>query len=212
MDKINFIRCYAAARKVGLTKKIILSGWRVTGNWPISRTKALRHPEIQEDKTQTSPEPTAPYLNSDDTPKTSRHIRDLGKSKTPATRRRYAVIAKGFESQEQVLAAHAIRIANLEEEVARLKRGKKRKVIPNPNRRFINLSEMLAAGKAIPEAGEANPAIAGGQRDCIVVDTDSEEEVASEAGVVSEAEVKVASEPPQRTTRSGRIIKKPRYE
>ncbi|RKK68171.1 hypothetical protein BFJ68_g18511, partial [Fusarium oxysporum] len=36
MDKVNFIRAYAKARRVGMTKKNILSGWRVTGNWPIS--------------------------------------------------------------------------------------------------------------------------------------------------------------------------------
>ncbi|KAG7000282.1 hypothetical protein FocnCong_v012649 [Fusarium oxysporum f. sp. conglutinans] len=32
MDKVNFIRAYAKARRVGMTKKNILSGWRVTGN------------------------------------------------------------------------------------------------------------------------------------------------------------------------------------
>ena len=48
VDKINFIRAYAKAREVGMTSKNILSGWRITGNWPISRVKALRHPEIQE--------------------------------------------------------------------------------------------------------------------------------------------------------------------
>jgi len=51
-----------------MTKKNILSSWRVTRNWPISRFKALRHPEIQEDKEvriEISPEPK-PYLGSDD--------------------------------------------------------------------------------------------------------------------------------------------------
>jgi hypothetical protein len=67
MDKVNFIRAYAKARRVGMTKKKILSGWRVTGNWPISRAKALRHPEIQQDRPNGSPratpEPTVPMLN-----------------------------------------------------------------------------------------------------------------------------------------------------
>src|SRR6478736_5231193 len=49
VDKVNFIKAYAKAREVGMTKKNILSGWRVTGNWPISRRKALIHPEIQPD-------------------------------------------------------------------------------------------------------------------------------------------------------------------
>jgi hypothetical protein len=140
MDKVNFIRAYAKARRVGMTKKDILSGCRVTGNWPISRSKALRHPEIQEDRPNSGPRVTPeprPYLGSDDTPQTSRQIRDLGLNKTPKTRRRYNVIARGFEAQQQTVAAHTQRIASLEEELARLKRGKKRKAVPNPNRRFM---------------------------------------------------------------------------
>ncbi|XP_044715212.1 DDE superfamily endonuclease domain-containing protein [Hirsutella rhossiliensis] len=121
VHKVNFIRAYAKAREVGMTAKNILSGWRVTGNWPISRSKALRHPEIHADIVETSPK-SAPFLGSDDTPRNSRQIRDFGKNKTPGTRRRYAVIARGFEAQEQTLAEHSNRIAKLEEEVARLQR------------------------------------------------------------------------------------------
>jgi hypothetical protein len=79
--------------------------------------------------------------------------------------------------------------------VACLKRGKKRKAIPNPNRRFMTLSEALAAGEAIPKAG--------GQAASVVEDSDSEEEV------VSGAEGS-APKFPQLTTRLGRLIKKPR--
>ena len=95
-----------------------------------------------------------PYLGSDDTPKYSRYIRDLSKNKTPVARRRYAIIAKGFKAQEQALVAHMMQIAGLEEEVARLKRGKKRRAIPNPNSRFMTLSEVLAASEAIPSITE----------------------------------------------------------
>src|SRR3954452_2674477 len=109
MDKVNFIRAYAKAREVGMTKKNILSGWRLTGNWPISRVKALRHPEIQHIRVEVTPEPV-PSLASDNTPKSSRQIRDLSKHKTPRTRRRYTVIAKGFEAQELVIAEHTARI------------------------------------------------------------------------------------------------------
>jgi hypothetical protein len=182
-----------------MTRKNILSGWRVTGNWPISRSKALRHPEIQEDKEsriETSPEPR-PYLGSDDTPYNSRQIHDLSKNKTPTTRRRYAVIAKGFEAQQQELAAHTTKIAALEEEIARLKRGKKRKAIPNPNRRFIALCEALVGDKAIPEDRDEE-SISN------VVDSDSEEE---EEAVEAPANI-VVSRPLQITTRSGRVVKK----
>ncbi|ENH66576.1 hypothetical protein FOC1_g10000933 [Fusarium oxysporum f. sp. cubense race 1] len=97
-----------------MTKKNILSGWRVT-----------------------------------------RHIRDLGKNKSPSTRRRYSVISRGFEAQESKIASLGTRIASLEEEVGRLSRGKKRKAIPNPNKRFMTLAEALVAGGAISEPNEA---------------------------------------------------------
>lgn len=200
VDKVNFIRAYSEARKMGMKEKNILSGWRITGNWPISRAKALRHPEIQADKEATSPSLPPVYLGSDDTPKTSRHIRDLGKNKTPKTRRRYTMIAKGFEAQEQVLVAHAAKIASLEEKVARLERGKKRKAVPNPNRRFMTLAEILATGEDINEVGS--------REETVVVDSDLEEE---EEEVGSVIEVGAAPEPsPQRTTRLGRLIKRPR--
>ncbi|RYC78972.1 hypothetical protein BFJ63_vAg18152 [Fusarium oxysporum f. sp. narcissi] len=42
-----------------------------------------------------------------------------------------------------------------EEEVGRLSRGKKRKAIPNPNRRFMILAEALVTGDAISEPNQA---------------------------------------------------------
>jgi DDE superfamily endonuclease len=209
VDKVNFIRAYAKAREVGMTKKNILASWRVTGNWPISRVKALKHPEIQNDKLDISPnpEPSSPYRGPDDTPKTSRQIRDLGKNKTPTTRRQYSIIAKGFEAKEQALAADSVTIASLKEEVARLKRGKTRRAIPNPNKRFISLSEALTGGKPTPKARDQH------QKEPIVVDSESEGEVGEEEG--SEVEVALGienlavSKSPQRTTRHGRIIKRP---
>jgi hypothetical protein len=207
MDKVNFIRAYAKARRVGMTKKNILSGWRVTGNWPISRSKALRHPEIQQDRPNSGPRVTPeprPYLGSDDTPQTSRQIRDLGLNKTPKTRRRYNVIAKGFEAQQQTVAAHTQRIASLEEELARLKRGKKRKAVPNPNRRFMTLGETLAVGEAIPE-GET-------QNESVVVEFVCSDERESESEASSVIEVREEAVPHQRTTRSGRLIKRPKFQ
>jgi len=205
VDKINFIRAYASARQVAFTPKDIMAGWRVTGNWPISRAKAFRHPEIQADTPEESSleaSPVGSHLGSDDTPKHSRHIRDLSKGKTPRTRRRYGKIAKAFQAHEQALATHTMKIASLEEQLDRLKRGKKRKAIPNPNRRFITLSEALEASRANPEHGDES---GHGSVEC-----DMEESVASEESVQSVIEVTILPPSPQRTTRSGRAIKKPR--
>ena len=54
VNKVKFIRAYVKAREIGMTQKNILSSWRTTGNWPISRAKALRYLEIQEDKVEAS--------------------------------------------------------------------------------------------------------------------------------------------------------------
>ena len=194
LDKVNFIKAYSKARQIGMTSKNILSGWRITGNWPISCSKALQHPEIQADRVEVTPEPT-PYLGSDDTPKTSCQVRDLGKNKSPSTRRRYTIIAKGFEAQEQVLAEHTTRIASLEEEVSRLKGGKKRKAIPNPNRRFISLSEALASGEEVVESNLEEEA----------VESEVESEVDSEMETEAEIEAQIT------TTRAGWLVKRPRY-
>ncbi|SCO87566.1 uncharacterized protein FRV6_11693 [Fusarium oxysporum] len=157
VDKVNFIKAYAKAREVGMTKKNILSGWIVTGNWPISRRKVLIHAEIQPNKKETTPGSDGHRDGQvdSDTPKTSRHIRDLGENKSTSTRRRYSVISKGFEAQESKIASLSTRIAGLEEEVGRLSRGKKRKAIPNPNKKFISLAMALAAGDTISEPNEA---------------------------------------------------------
>ncbi|RKK64998.1 hypothetical protein BFJ69_g16523 [Fusarium oxysporum] len=47
------------------------------------------------------------------------------------------------------------RITGLEEQMAQLRRGKKRTAVPNPNRRFMALAEALAAGEALPDSKEA---------------------------------------------------------
>ncbi|RKK88660.1 hypothetical protein BFJ68_g16897 [Fusarium oxysporum] len=79
----------------------------------------------------------------------------MGKNKSPSTRRRYSVISKGFEAQESKIASLSNRIASLEEEVGRLSRGKKRKAVPNPNKRFMTLAEAPVTGDTISEAKEA---------------------------------------------------------
>jgi len=54
---------------------------------------------------------------------------------------------EGFEAQGFRLAARAARIASIE--VERLQRRKKRKVVPNPNRKFIALAALTSAPTSI---------------------------------------------------------------
>ncbi|KAJ3454646.1 hypothetical protein MRS44_013246 [Fusarium solani] len=202
VDNVNFIKAYAKAREVGMTKKNILSGWRVTGNWPISRRKALIHPEIQPDKKETTPASEGlsdGQRNSDNTPKTSCHIRDLGKNKSPSTRRRYSVISKGFEAQESKIASLSARITSLEEEVGRLSRGKRRKAIPNPNKKFMTLAEALVTGETISEPNQA------------IEQTRVVEDMIEVGGMQEDGSSNPeAEELPVVCTRTGREVKRPR--
>jgi hypothetical protein len=109
------------------------------------------------------------------------------------------VISKGFEAQESKIASLSTRIASLEEEVGRLSRGKKRKAVPNPNKKFMTLAEALAAGDTISEPNEAVEG-AGVVEDVIEVGGMEEDERSysgkEELGVVR--------------TRTGREVKRPR--
>jgi hypothetical protein len=78
INKTNFIKAYKKAREAGLTEKNIQAAFRITGNWLISRRKALMHPEIQsDDKNKTPEKELDPEMEYDSkvTSKTSRQIR-----------------------------------------------------------------------------------------------------------------------------------------
>jgi hypothetical protein len=103
IDKVNFIRAYSKARSQGLTKQNIKSAFRIIGNWPILRRKALSHPEIQQIQETSTPDRKLASETSYDSEvilKTSRNVRDMGINKSPTIRRRYGVIAKGFAQLE----------------------------------------------------------------------------------------------------------------
>ena len=64
----------------------------------------------------------------------------------------------------------------------------------------MSLGEILASSEAIPKAGS--------KKKPVVVDSDLEEEVASDLEMASNP---ASPESPQITTRSGRLVKKRRY-
>jgi hypothetical protein len=100
----------------------------------------------------------------------------------------------GYEAKGQAIGQRGARIASLEEELACLQRGKKKKAVTNRNKGFIRVVERLAAGEAIPEKAEK-------EKEPVMAESDSEEdgEIASE--------IEVAPSPPS-PARFGRAIKK----
>ncbi|KAI8411398.1 hypothetical protein FOFC_07992 [Fusarium oxysporum] len=198
VDKVNFVRAYAKAREAGMRKEIILSAWRFTENWHIDRRKALTHPEIQPDKEKWWNGSSRRALLS-----CTQMIRRKRAGSRP-TRKKYSKIAKGLEALEMKVAVQNGRITGLEEQMAQVRRGKKRKAVPNANRLSMALSETLANEKTLPDLMEAE----------IEVNVDEEVESVIEVGVRSEDEsddCRVVTTHCQRT-RSGRQIKKPRRE
>jgi uncharacterized coiled-coil protein SlyX len=128
----------------------------------------------------------------------------MAKHRSRPTRQKYRKIAKGLEALEMNVAVQNARITGLEEQMAQLRRGKKRKAVPNPDRRFMALAESLATGEALPDSKGAE----------IEVDVDEEVESVIEVGVGLEDEREdstVVTKHCQRT-RSGREVKKPRRE
>ncbi|KAM6508467.1 hypothetical protein FALCPG4_19003 [Fusarium falciforme] len=143
--------------------------------------------------------PSPPQLHSDNTPKTSRQVRDLAKHRSRQTRQKYSMIAKGLEALEMQMDVQNARITGLEDRMAQLRRGKKRKAVPNPSRRLMALAEALAAEEALPISKEAE----------IEVGVDEEAESVIEVGDRSEDESEefmVVRKNCQRT-RSGRELK-----
>jgi glycerol-3-phosphate cytidylyltransferase-like family protein len=131
-------------------------------------------------------------------------VREMAKHRSRPTRRKYSKIAKGLEALEMKVAVQNARITGLEEQMAQVRRGKKRKAVPNPNRRFMALAENLVVGEALPDSKEAE----------IEMVMDEEVESVIEVGVRSEDEsddFMVVTKRCQRT-RSGREVKKPRRQ
>ncbi|KAK6063722.1 transposase [Seiridium cupressi] len=190
VDKINFLRCYINAKKA-VKEHHIRSAWAHTGNHPISRTKALTHPEIQPDREGT-PDQAATEIGLDRTPTSSRQINDLSKDRSPTTRLLLRKVAKAFETQAVKMVVMEQEIKQLQAKVDRL-RPKRRRKVPNPNRRFIEIGEILSGG---PQVTANAPSSA---QEEVVVDEEDEEDDGQDQYI-----------PSTRVSRSGREVIIPR--
>lgn len=168
--------------------------------------QALLHNNLQVDKELRAKTPT-PEPEPDErepgvvsTPKMSRDVRDFGVGKSPTTWRLFGTIAKGFAAKEMENTLLEAKVAALEEQLDRINRTKKRRALPNPNKRFMTITEACAAGLPIPSRGEEAIEPVGDQ----VVD---ENEVESEAD--AEGDDKAELEPPAKVTRTGRLTRRP---
>lgn len=198
VDKVNFLRCYIKARELAFTRETIKNGFKVTGVWPISRETALSHPEIQNPiprELTVSPDlESIAALIGPFTPTNARQIMDLARDSDPRNRLLFRKVAKAFGNKALELIEAKKSIEALEETLQRLQRGRKRKKIPNPNKRFMMIGETLGNGQAI--------ATISGTEGPLVVASESEE-VSDQDSIES-----IIEEPPEPyQTRSGRVVK-----
>lgn len=147
LGKRNFLEFYTEARKVGLRKDNILSGWRSTGLWPENRRKPLSSPWVL------VPQPAYPAKSSpsifDDhptTPKKGRDVKQLlaHKGTSPGSRLIIRKIGKALDIYQAEQIIRDQEVAALKARIEELAPRKRRKVQVNPNERFVTLAEVLS--------------------------------------------------------------------
>lgn len=194
---------YLIVARRSLTTKVIVGGWRHTGNWPINRQKALSHPEIQEEKKRKMD--SEPREDDDDhEPVTHGYVTKLGRGKGFEERMKFRKIANHVESQAAQIVLQKARIEALEAQLEEINKGEKRRAIPNPNQRFQTLTEILSGGGNLNEPEEEPEAISSSS-DNGVEDEDEKEEVVSEAESIGMA----GPGPATKISRRGREIRAP---
>ena len=88
-------------------------------------------------------------------------------------------LRKAWDARDFVLEAKDREIERLKAQLEAAGRGRKRKAIPNPNRRFQTLADLLGGGLEEPQNLEANEA-SGSEEDAVEVDDDDDENEAAE--------------------------------
>ncbi|KAF3768215.1 Crypt2 [Cryphonectria parasitica EP155] len=198
VNKINFLQCLITAR-AAITPRVVKGGWRHSGNYPINRHKALSHEEIQEDKQKRG----ADELEKDEKYEPISHgfITAIGRDRSYNERSKLRRVANHLEDLQAEVILLRQQNASLKAQNEAISKTRKRKKIPNPNKRFMTISEALAAGE------EAN--LAQEEEDLPVEDVvEVQDEVDEEDSEDDNADILREDSPPIRTS-SGRASRMP---
>jgi len=153
IGKTGFLRCYCKARIEALTEKNIQSGWRATGLWPVNITKPLRNPFFPEEErlkssiiASSTSEPTRVISVSQQdeisTPiRSSQILQQLRRRGQQSVTSRLVArkIGKCVDAKDIIIARQDQRIEALEALVEELRPKKKRRLIEDPNERFVRI-------------------------------------------------------------------------
>lgn len=212
LGKIGFVRCLYEARKA-VTPRTIRHGWVITGNYPMSREKALQHAEIQPDKPEVNNiyDPLVPLAA---TPVDRRFIMGLVDPTDRDARAKAKLVADELDKLRALNAILAKDNAayKLKEEVK--SRTKKRKAVPQPAKKWRSATSLLAKGYTIEQLseqtgeafGEAEPEPKRARKSLVVV-VEDEEESSSSSSSEDDEEPQLEL---KRSTRTRASIQKPR--
>lgn len=176
IGKRNFLRCYYQARTEAFTYRTIRSGWLASGLWPVNINKPLQsallllpaekasQPRI-EDLTET---PLPSDIEIVTPLRSNQMLQQMRKRGLQSARSRLLTrkICKGLDANALTIAHMDQKIRSLELENERLKSRKRMKVIPDPNKRFVEIQQI---GRAQAEAAAT---LAGEE----VIESSSEDE------------------------------------
>lgn len=220
VGKLNFIKCLKKAREA-VSKKTVKKGFTHTGTWPISRAKALLHPEIQPDTKENAPGDPEGEAGEDvesddeDSPAVTRDfIVDLAKNPTSNKSLRYSLkrIAEEVDDLRASLAFSERENTGLRTKIAELTKTKKKRAVPNPTQRFMDVVELAIKGytiEALEDEENVEPAPKRRKKVIPVVVVEVEE---YEEGVDSDGSEGVEAEvPAEIRTRSGRAVRSKRH-
>jgi hypothetical protein len=150
VGKARFLKFYANARQIGLSKANIQSGWRATGLYPRNVNKPLRSRWVVVPKAKILPPPSNSNIP---TPKRGRDLlRLLGdKNRSPTSRLSVRKAAIALDKVAMEVALRDREIERLQAQLENANPPKRRKVAQNPNERFVNLAHILAQANQEPE-------------------------------------------------------------
>lgn len=204
IGKINFLRCLAKARKA-VSEKTIKAAWRHTSNWPVSRQKALNHPDCKPDREKRGVD--AAELEPEDNPVDRQFIITMSKE-NPQQRYKFRRLAEELDTLQA-------KIVFLEQEKAELRAReeaqvgtKKRKAIPNPNKKFMSIHDILSKGGCVEDMEEGITPIDQQEEPADTIVVEEEEDIYGVSDAEQEADIE-EDVPVEVRTRSGRAVRKP---
>jgi hypothetical protein len=173
IGKQSFLMSYEKARTDAITPSNIKGGWKATGLWPISMRKPLMSRQLlPPPSTPANNPPATPQVSfmalqqgtgegvRITTPKKSAEVRSMVQELQVAmmgstARVLFRKIGKGLDAKNFQLAEYQHRVQQLEQQVESLRPQKRKRVVENPNERFVRIEQVMQVKALLTREAEA---------------------------------------------------------